>query len=270
MEKIIPVYFYKEEYSTILHDGVVQWDIGTKLRIIGLDVSTDMVEVHFSLTENKGDASRMVGEVVNGNILVDIPKMITEVPEQKRSFYEAYAFVYLIGEDASRTVHKITMYVQSRPMPAEYSSPSELSFLEQLEVLVKNKISIPEFATVGQVIAVKSVDENGKPIEFEAVTQSGGGSSSDYTLPQATSDALGGVKADEKTDTDTVPARIGTDGKLYVEKYPSEIKVDNVLNEESENPVQNKVITKKINELSNDIVKIKEDVNDAETLLAAI
>ena len=37
-----------------------------------------------------------------------------------------------------------------------------------------------------------------------------------YVLPQATADALGGVKADTKTDTDTTPARIDADGKLWV------------------------------------------------------
>ena len=37
-----------------------------------------------------------------------------------------------------------------------------------------------------------------------------------YVLPQATADVLGGVKADTKTDTDTVPARIDADGKLWV------------------------------------------------------
>lgn len=37
-----------------------------------------------------------------------------------------------------------------------------------------------------------------------------------YVLPQATADALGGIKADAKTEADTVPARIDTDGKLWV------------------------------------------------------
>ena len=36
-----------------------------------------------------------------------------------------------------------------------------------------------------------------------------------YTLPQASSDALGGVKADAVEATDTQPVRIGGDGKLY-------------------------------------------------------
>lgn len=36
-----------------------------------------------------------------------------------------------------------------------------------------------------------------------------------YVLPQATADALGGIKADAKTDDDVLPVRIDTDGKLW-------------------------------------------------------
>lgn len=36
----------------------------------------------------------------------------------------------------------------------------------------------------------------------------------------ATEAALGGIKAAAKTETDTVPVRIDTDGKLYVPPYP--------------------------------------------------
>ena len=39
-------------------------------------------------------------------------------------------------------------------------------------------------------------------------------------LSVATETALGGIKAAAKSETDTVPARIGTDGKLYVPPYP--------------------------------------------------
>lgn len=38
---------------------------------------------------------------------------------------------------------------------------------------------------------------------------------SEYTLPQATSDALGGIKADAATAEDTQAVRIGADGRLY-------------------------------------------------------
>lgn len=63
-------------------------------------------------------------------------------------------------------------------------------------------------AQVGQTIKVKAVNEQGMPTAWEATA------GESYTLPEATSDTLGGVKADSATANDTQPVRIGTDGKL--------------------------------------------------------
>ena len=41
------------------------------------------------------------------------------------------------------------------------------------------------------------------------------------TAAPASEAALGGVKAAAKTETDTVPTKIGSDGILYVPTYPS-------------------------------------------------
>lgn len=65
-----------------------------------------------------------------------------------------------------------------------------------------------------------------------------------YTLPQATADALGGIKADAATAEDTQIVRIGTDGKLRTKPTGgSSITVDSALSSTSTNPVQNKVVT---------------------------
>ena len=64
-----------------------------------------------------------------------------------------------------------------------------------------------------------------------------------YTLPQATADSLGGIKADAATAEDTQAVRIGTDGKLRTKPTGgSSITVDSELSSTSENPVQNKVV----------------------------
>ncbi|MDD2267957.1 MAG: hypothetical protein PHY15_00230 [Eubacteriales bacterium] len=57
-----------------------------------------------------------------------------------------------------------------------------------------------------------------------------GASVTGFPSPQvsaASEAAFGGVKASAKTETDTVPAKIGADGNLYVPTYPvvSEIPV---------------------------------------------
>ena len=65
-----------------------------------------------------------------------------------------------------------------------------------------------------------------------------------YTLPQATADALGGIKADAATAEDMQVVRIGTDGKLRTKPTGgSSITVDDALSSTSTNPVQNKVVT---------------------------
>lgn len=57
---------------------------------------------------------------------------------------------------------------------------------------------------------------------------SGGSGGGSYTLPQATESTLGGVKAAAKGSGDTVPAKIGSDGKLYVPKYPTSLPASDV------------------------------------------
>lgn len=65
-----------------------------------------------------------------------------------------------------------------------------------------------------------------------------------YTLPQATADALGGIKADAATAEDTQDVRIGADGKLKTKPTGgSTVTVDSELSSTSVNPVQNKVVT---------------------------
>ena len=57
---------------------------------------------------------------------------------------------------------------------------------------------------------------------------------SDYTLPQATEELLGGIKAKAKTD-ETVEVAIGDDGKLYVSTYPAGGTIGQVLTKSSDN-----------------------------------
>ena len=65
-----------------------------------------------------------------------------------------------------------------------------------------------------------------------------------YTLPQATADALGGIKADAATAEDTQVVRIGADGKLRTKPTGgSSITIDSELSPISVNPVQNKIVT---------------------------
>ena len=51
--------------------------------------------------------------------------------------------------------------------------------------------------------------------EQQAQARANIGAGTPYTLPQATAEAIGGVKADSAEAADTQPVRIGVDGKLY-------------------------------------------------------
>lgn len=75
---------------------------------------------------------------------------------------------------------------------------------------IDNVRQLPVGGTAGQVVAK---DENGVPVWSDPA---GGGSGEPYVLPQATENALGGVKAKEKT-TESVEVAIDSNtGKLYV------------------------------------------------------
>ncbi len=63
----------------------------------------------------------------------------------------------------------------------------------------------PTTGTTGQVLTKTDSGE-------EWADSPSGGS---YTLPTATADTLGGIKADPAEETDTQPVRIGADGKMY-------------------------------------------------------
>lgn len=152
--------------------GLEQWDKCQKLEISGLDISDEIVEVHFSLEEFQGSAKRMLGVVKDGVIYADIPAFVLEGPGYCNGIYLAYAWVYVSDEESAETIRKMEFEIKARPKPEEYVTPDELSFLQQLEQAIKNKITTPSSAKVGQLLQVKKVDENGKPTEFDVVDKS--------------------------------------------------------------------------------------------------
>lgn len=104
--------------------------------------------------------------------------------------------------------------------------------LPQFEEAIETKLDKNQgTANVGKILGI---GEDGIVVPQDKPT---------YTLPQATADALGGIKADAATAEDTQVVRIGTDGKLRTKPTGgSSITVDSELSPVSENPVQNKVV----------------------------
>ena len=88
----------------------------------------------------------------------------------------------------------------------------------------------------------------------------------------ATENMYGGVKADAATETDTVPAKIGTDGKLYVPTYPEipeQIQADWEQNDSTASDyIKNRIAYDEpiapftpIGELNNDISALETNVS---------
>ena len=98
---------------------------------------------------------------------------------------------------------------------------------------------------------------------------------SDEEISKATESIFGGIKADERLVDDTVPVRIGEDGKLYVKKYPkhlpaSDVKEwakkdspDTTLSQKGE-AADAKATGKAITELSNNFGNLSFSVSEAD------
>lgn len=141
MDKIIQVHFDPEQEYQWGIEGLIQWDQGRKLEISGLDISSEIVEVHFSLDEYNGKAERMLGEVIDGVIHCDIPVFILEGPEHCcNDTYNAYAWVYVSDEESAETKRKIGFEIEARSEPNGYTKPEEVSFLQQLEAYINKKL----------------------------------------------------------------------------------------------------------------------------------
>ena len=80
----------------------------------------------------------------------------------------------------------------------------------------------------------------------------------EFSLEVANEEKLGGVKPLNKTDDMTLEVGVAKDGRLFAKG--KSITVDSKLSEESENPVQNKVLTKEVIALKERNAKLKETI----------
>lgn len=133
MDNIIKVNF--EEWQEVQHDNSLkQWSYGQVLKIEGLKLPEGNVEVHFSLTENNGNANVLIGTVKNGVITVDIPRFILTKENVYLSSYNAYAWIYVDDGDTGQTIRKIVFEIESRPKPEDYVyTEDELKTYKKLE-----------------------------------------------------------------------------------------------------------------------------------------
>lgn len=122
---------FKNE-SYIKAYGLWQWDTGRKLKITGIPVTEDIMEVHFA-TEGSRESIRVLGKVEGEAILADIPNSLL------RTGRNVLAYVYVTTESEGMTVCKAFLYVKPRAKPDNYTSPEDTELLRQLWEELKKK-----------------------------------------------------------------------------------------------------------------------------------
>lgn len=182
---------YDENGSQIYY--FTQWDLNRKLVLYLQDYDLSVLpEVHFC---NKKSSEALVvqsSKYNNGNaIIVDVPNVLLQQP------YPVSAYVYMsnLKNDEQKTIVSTTIVVNARVKPASY-------------------------------IYEDNVDYDTSQIEDKIYERLVAYISSGYLV--ATTDKFGLVKASEKTDDETVEAKIGKDGKLYV-SASTNVSIDTTL-----------------------------------------
>lgn len=176
-------------------DGLTQWDVGRQVMV---DKDVDMV--HFS---NRPYGYSKNVKVTDG--VADVPDMFLTSCAPLR----VWAYV----GDFEKGYTKIEKIYEVKPKnrPEDYIyTPEEVKTWEKLQSEIGDLANLATEAKENLVVAINEA------------AKSGGES---YTLPQATAESLGGVKADSAEAADTQPVRIGTDGKLYTTPSVTDISL---------------------------------------------
>lgn len=195
---IIPIQL---DYRFVTTRKIWQYDYGQILSITGQNLPT-ATEVHFSLDIRGGSTLSRVGTTIDGVTTVKIPDELLK-NNGKSGDFSIYAFIYVADEESGNTEYRITIPVYSRPKPenpsvdpapepnifhetvtavnnaadrAEKAAKDTEQIRDNLNLDLSEKITRPQSAKVGQVIAVKEVGTDGKPTNFEAKDMTGGAS----------------------------------------------------------------------------------------------
>lgn len=214
-----------------IYTGIWQHDYGQILRITGVDLPK-AVEVQFSLRNKGGDTLTRIGTTVDGVTEVKVPDSFLK-NENCTQNYLIYAWIYVTDDTSGNTEYQIIMHVKSRPKPEEPTEeplPEPNIFHETVEAVnasadraeqalgdveeirdnlnldLSEKITRPDIAKVGQVLAIKEIDESGKPTVFEA---------EDVKVPTKTSEL--------ENDSGFLTEHQDISGKLDKEKLPEAI-----------------------------------------------
>lgn len=150
-----------------------QWDAGQKI----IFENPQCTYIHF---ENKEISEKAYVKDIylneDGESVVDIPDIFLQYPPG------FLIYGYVVEEDGHERYTKEfgSISVIERAKPDDYVfTPEDQKTLEDFEKELNKKVTSPEVGKVGDVLVVKSVDENGRPTEWETTRVSGGGGATD-------------------------------------------------------------------------------------------
>lgn len=203
--------------------------------------------VYYNVDDQNAAIDKFIAEYKAGTEILlrlynrDYP--LTNIDEDGIVYFSGYIY-----DAANKSVGVVTYKMEKNKAVVEESSLYGIKAIS-LDDQLKYKGYAADAKAVGDALGTK-LDKNqgtgnaGKILGIGADGIVVPQNKPTYTLPQATADALGGIKADAATAEDTQVVRIGTDGKLRTKPTGgSSITVDSALSSTSTNPVQNKVVT---------------------------
>ena len=111
---------FDNEINAVTVPGLIQWDYGQKLLILGLSLP-DVAEVHFASDTLYSEAITRFAkkDADSGGYVVDIPNEVLRVP------HDVKAWVYLIDETQGKTLKTILMPLFKRSRPKDFVNPPD-------------------------------------------------------------------------------------------------------------------------------------------------
>lgn len=200
---------YKLDISAVKQDGIDELTNVSVLQDDFMHMSSINVEIsHSSGTINRTLTQREIGPYIINEYGAQIYGNAHLISPSQPDTGEDMA---LYKEMDSQSNYSIGWHVWATSVP---SGDVEVCVVEKTRSAVRfDPEFIPWYAspTANSVLyTAQSLTE-----EQKAQARANIGAGTPYTLPEASPDALGGVKADAVEAADTQPVRIGTDGKLY-------------------------------------------------------
>lgn len=111
-----------EEYAK---ESLKQWDYGQEVLLTGLEIQTEIIEVHFAI-RGENEALIVIGTVKDGDIIAKIPNELLRVGKN------IIVYVYVTAPNFGKTTYEVEIEVKKRAKPQDYDAPDEQNLLRQI------------------------------------------------------------------------------------------------------------------------------------------